>query len=151
MKHDPFNVRLYRTRSERRLTMTEVHAMTGIAPRMQNLYESGAHIPGVPALTKIAICMDVSVDYLLGLTDDRRRHGRHEAAGSVGERLKTARGTLNLSQDSLAQLLRTSRSRVAKWEAGQYPGFWSLAEIAAKCKVSADWLVGLSDNMEPVA
>jgi transcriptional regulator with XRE-family HTH domain len=146
--HEPFNVRLYRTRSERGLTMSQVQAATGIAPRMQNAYETGLHLPNTPALTKLAVVLDVSVDYLVGNVADRRRLPRIEQTVPTSDRVKEVRRVRDLSQEGLAVLLKTTRTCVSRWEHGRLPDFWSVAGIAAKCKVSADWLLGFSDEME---
>ncbi len=43
---------------------------TGISQGLMSDYKNGIKMPNIQNLTKIADCLDCSVDYLLGRTDD---------------------------------------------------------------------------------
>ena len=49
---------------------TVVAKMTGISQGTMNEYKNGKKLPTIPNLLKIADFLDVSVDYLLGRTDN---------------------------------------------------------------------------------
>lgn len=63
-----------------------------------------------------------------------------------GERIKSAREELKMTQTQLAQLLKTSQTTVAKYEHGeQVPRADVLAAISKAIGKSADWLLFGSD------
>ena len=67
---------------------------------------------------------------------------------SFGERLKELRG--DLSQDDFALKIGTKQTTLSNWERGfREPNFSGLALIATSCGVSADWLLGLTDERTP--
>ena len=69
---------------------------------------------------------------------------------SFGERLKELRG--DLSQDDFALKIGTKQTTLSNWERGfREPNFSGLALIATSCGVSADWLLGLTDERAPGA
>ena len=69
---------------------------------------------------------------------------------SFGERLKELRG--DLSQDDFALKIGTKQTTLSNWERGfREPNFSGLALIATSCGVSADWLLGLTDDRAPGA
>jgi transcriptional regulator with XRE-family HTH domain len=146
--YEPFNARLSRIRTERSLTAYDLRVATGMTLAAVKDYESGARIPGYIGLRLLATHLDVSADYLAGLTEEGGRLQRGaEVTTRFSDRLKLARAERGLSQDDLADLVKTSRTRIGRWESGTLPSFWSLVEIAVKCKVSLDWLLGLSERM----
>lgn len=62
------------------------------------------------------------------------------------ERLKELRMEKNLSQVKLGEKLRVTQSTIAKWESNERePSQDNLVEVAKFFKVSADYLLGLSD------
>ena len=73
-----------------------------------------------------------------------------------GERMKSAREELKMTQTQLAQLLKTSQTTVAKYEHGeQIPRADVLAAISKATGKSTDWLlfgsntVSISDDITP--
>jgi transcriptional regulator with XRE-family HTH domain len=147
-RHEPFHVRLSRVRSDRGVSTQDIRQATGISPTVLGHYETARHVPRYAALRLLAIHLDVSVDYLAGLTDECRRLGTPGPGGVFAERLKAARAARSMSQAKLGKALKTPVSRIAKWEAGEQPSYWSLVSVATRCRVSVDWLMGLSDEME---
>lgn len=65
-----FPKRLRKIRQERKITQTEIATKIGISANALNNYENGKRVPSADTLQKIAICLNVSADYLLGLSDD---------------------------------------------------------------------------------
>ena len=65
-----FPERLKLLRKERRLFQRELAEMLGLSIRGYQCYETGEHEPGVKKLIAIADYYQVSIDYLVGLTDD---------------------------------------------------------------------------------
>lgn len=58
-------------RKQQELTQTELGKMIGISQTAVISYEKGVNVPPVNRLSKMANIFDVSVDYMLGKTDDR--------------------------------------------------------------------------------
>ena len=66
---------------------------------------------------------------------------------SFADRLKSLRSTKKISQKDLGDQLGVSQQTVAKWEvSGSTPDPYMLAKIAQVFQISADYLVGLSDD-----
>lgn len=70
-----------------------------------------------------------------------------EFASDFGERVRAAREEVRLSQLSLSKILGCHYTFVAHIEAGRrLPSLETLANISAALQVSADWLLGLSEE-----
>lgn len=65
-----FNERLKEIRTKKELTQEEFAKLLNISPSSISLYESGSREPSLATLVNIAKILDVSTDYLLGLSDN---------------------------------------------------------------------------------
>lgn len=63
------NISLKQLRNEHHLTQANLAKILGIAPTTLAAYEQGKSEPNIETLTKLANHFNVSIDYLLGLTD----------------------------------------------------------------------------------
>ena len=71
---------------------------------------------------------------------------------SFEERLKIARSACKISQQRLAEKIFVSQAAYSKYEMGQAtPNPDMLARLASELNVSADWLIGLTDEPKPVS
>ena len=68
-----FTERVRELRKEKGLTQVEVAQAVGITSRAFQTLEAGKN-PGFVSLIKLADFFNVSIDYLVGRTDDRRLH-----------------------------------------------------------------------------
>lgn len=66
-----FAQRLKELRKEKRKKQTEMAEFLKVSPRSYQYYESATFYPEVPSLIKLADYFEVSLDYLLGRTDER--------------------------------------------------------------------------------
>jgi transcriptional regulator with XRE-family HTH domain len=67
-------------------------------------------------------------------------------------RIRTARRQRGLSQEGLARLVDASKNSVQNWERnGTLPRSETVAALARALDVSADYLLGLSDDLASVA
>ena len=67
------------------------------------------------------------------------------------ERLKQIREDHDLTQSDIAQLLKTTRQQVSKWETGtQMMGVDKYIILARHYNISLDWLLGLADSPRPL-
>ena len=69
-----FSVRLKELRSARNLSQKTVAESVGMAPMAYQRYEYGAREPAFNKLIALADYFDVSLDYLVGRSDDPTRH-----------------------------------------------------------------------------
>lgn len=68
--------RLRKCRDEAGLTQIKVAIYCDITEKAYQNYELGVHEPKVSILARIARLYNVSIDYLVGLTDDPKPHPR---------------------------------------------------------------------------
>lgn len=66
-----FAQRLKALRKEDRRSSKELAEYLGISPRAYLYYESAVHYPDVPGLMKLADFFHVTMDYLVGRSDQR--------------------------------------------------------------------------------
>ncbi len=67
-----FAQRLKELRKEKRRTQTEMAEFLKITPRAYQFYESATNYPNIPGLIKLADYFDVTTDYLLGRSQERK-------------------------------------------------------------------------------
>jgi transcriptional regulator with XRE-family HTH domain len=65
-----FTEKLNTTRKLKGFTAQQMADLLGVAIRTYRYYESGRNLPSIYSLAKIANILEVSTDYLLGLTDN---------------------------------------------------------------------------------
>ena len=63
--------RLKELRKGRKKTQAEMAEYLGVVLRAYQYYEAATNYPNVPGLIKLADYFDVSLDYLVGRTDQR--------------------------------------------------------------------------------
>ncbi|MCI9444055.1 MAG: helix-turn-helix transcriptional regulator [Oscillospiraceae bacterium] len=68
---DFFKARLRQLRKERGETQVQVSEATGIGERHYQKFEAGDNFPNVENLCALADHFEVSVDYLLGRTEEK--------------------------------------------------------------------------------
>ena len=69
-----FAIRLKTLRQSRNLTQKQMAQLFELTERGYQNYEIGKSTPNVSLLTALADYFDVSLDYLLGRTDDPKLH-----------------------------------------------------------------------------
>lgn len=71
-----FNERLRELREDNNLKQKELAEKLLVDQRSLSFYEIGKYEPNIETIKKIALFFNVSVDYLLGLTDDPKPYNR---------------------------------------------------------------------------
>lgn len=66
--------RLKELRANNNVMQKEISEVLGIAPRTLRGYEGGTREPNIDKLIEIADFFDVSLDYLVGRSDDPKRY-----------------------------------------------------------------------------
>ena len=67
---DKFNENLRNAREHKGISQKDMAEYIGVAKSTYSLYESGNREPNVNTIKKIADCLNVSADTLLGLNDE---------------------------------------------------------------------------------
>ncbi len=80
-------VRLRNLREDSDLTQKDIGNALKITQRAYAYYESGERMIPLPMLEELAELYDVSVDYILGRTDDKRTPGRTPQTTNVKQRI----------------------------------------------------------------
>lgn len=66
---------------------------------------------------------------------------------NIGKRLKEIRENNNLTQKQFAQLIKSTERGIQRYESGERkPAFDVLIAILENVDISADYLLGLTDN-----
>ena len=74
-----FAQRLRELREAREMTQREIADLLGLTPKAIGFYEQGQREPAQEALLKLSDIFDVSVDYLLGKTDNKKSYDQEAA------------------------------------------------------------------------
>jgi transcriptional regulator with XRE-family HTH domain len=69
-----FSARLKTLKEERGLSSYDIADILGISRQSVVYYTIGSRIPNIPVLVSLSVLFNVSVDYLLGVTDSRLRY-----------------------------------------------------------------------------
>jgi len=75
-----FNIRLKEVRLDLGLTQQFVADLLGVTLRQYQRYESGDSEPTLAGLNDIAIGLNISIDYLIGLADSRKGYLGNEVS-----------------------------------------------------------------------
>ena len=71
--------RMKQMREEKGYSTNEISRQMNISTQRYTAYERGLHKFPLEVLIKLAVIYDVSVDYLVGITDQREPHSRKKS------------------------------------------------------------------------
>ena len=69
-----FSERIIQLKNERKLLQKDIASSVGLSLRAYQYYEKGQKEPTLSVLLRLADYFDVSLDYLVGLSDTPERH-----------------------------------------------------------------------------
>lgn len=104
-----FNQRLKELRAKRNLSQQALADKIGISKSSINMYERGEREPSIETLKVFADFFNVDMNHLLGYPLTRFNM-------TVGERIKYLRKEKQLSQENLAELLKSTKQAIYKYE-----------------------------------
>lgn len=147
----PSAPRLKALRLDKGLSQSECAEALGIDRTTYAKYENGGSVKR--HIENLANFFDVSTDYLLGRSDERKRGLSDEAALKLGERLKELRATKpGLTQARFAEIMNVSQQAVNSWEAARTsPAIDLLIRIADYYGITVDALLGHEKNESPLS
>ncbi len=149
---ESFGMRLRQERKFKFITQKGLAVQLGVSDSTVSNWEKGLSLPDVHALTTIARYLDVSIDWLACLTDERKlktRNQNFQPHYTTGPKLYDLRVTNRVSQKQIAAAINSSPSTISSWEHGTPISLEANFKIAAVFHVSLDWLYGITDDMTP--
>ena len=110
-------------------------------------YESNKRIIPLKHLNTLANFYNLSIDYLLGLTDNKKAFKKVELdIEKSSKNLKLVRNELGLTTRDLSKSLNVENSTISDYENGVYfISTHACYDLARKYNISVDWLLGKSD------
>lgn len=147
--------RLRELRQQKGLSLEEVGRLLSMSFNAIAMYERGERTPPAHRLQRLADFYGVSVDYLLGRTDDPGPRGtrtgpRLPENNLLPERLRKARQMAGLSQREVASKLNVTQQAVSSWETGtRRPDPDVLVQLAKLYRVPVSYLLGEPDQPVP--
>ena len=144
-----YKERLNELREEKNLKQKELAKVIDTDRSVYGRYEKEYQIIPIKHLNTLCNYFNVSLDYIFNFTNDKNYKGAKEEIdkNNMGNKLKDMRKENSLTQEKLADLLKTSQSTIADYERGKnYIPTPFLYTICKKYNISADYLLGKIDN-----
>ncbi len=131
------------------LLQNDVASQINIQGKVYSLYETEhTTIPSKHLIT-LSNFFNVSIDFLFNFTNQKQYSNIKQQINKnlAGNRLKEIRKENHLTQQKLAKILNTTQSVIADYEKGRYLiATPFLYQICKKYNISADYLLGKTDN-----
>ncbi len=99
-------------------------------------YETGAREPGHTFLKQISDFFNVSVDYLLGLTDEKDKFSSHQLKSSEFDHIEKYRNLDLYGKETVSYILNRETERVSKYGCIGEPGIISIIEAIPTTDIS---------------
>lgn len=143
--------RLKALRQSKQLTQQQLADQLHINRATYAKYETGSHQPDYETLRRLADFFFVSIDYLIGRTDDPRpprNTPNTDCRFQLSERLRRTREEKNLSVEILADKLGLDPASIKALEEGssRTPTAGVLSRLADSLGVTPAYLVGDADD-----
>lgn len=137
--------KLIEIREDFNLKQKDIASVLGITQQSYSLWENGNKIIPLKHLNSLCNYYNVSMDYLLGLSNIRYYDVINTKIDKkiIGNRLKLFRKEKNITQEELANILNTTHSTISAYENGKTTILTAFAyEICKKYNISMDYLCG---------
>lgn len=156
-------LKLKALRRTQNLQSSEIAKMLKIAKSTYSGYENDKSKPNYKILIELANFYSVSVDYLLGKSNDQQLYVPGNATDEVikvekvkeknifGKRLRILRTEKCITQAELGVVLNRADGNISKYEVGRIePNIETLQAIAEYFQVSSDYLIGISNTQNHI-
>lgn len=139
--------RLYLIRIRNGLTQEKMGKILGVSRVAVSQWETTKEIIPLEKLNIYADYFNVSLDYLLTLSENKKNYNKPLDKDIAGRRLRNFRKEYKYTQVELADKLKTTHSTISAYEAGKTLILTTFAyQICKEHDISLDWLVGKSDE-----
>ena len=137
---------LYFLREEFEMTQEELGRIIGVKKYSISNWERGKEIIPLEKLNAISNYYNVSLDYILSLSKDKKIVNKNELDKvQIGLKFKKIRIMNNLTQRELAKILHTTHSVIWSYETGRNMILTAFAyDFCKKFNVSLDWLCSIT-------
>mgnify|MGYP004630038761 CR=1 FL=1 len=139
------NTRLLELREYNFLKQKDLAKILNVSRPTYSTWEIGLKIIPLKHLNNLANYYDISMDYILGLTAEKRRYKKVNKLNKqvIGNNIRKLRSENNLTLRDLAKVLNTTSSTISAYETGKTLILTAFAiELAKKYHVSIDLLCG---------
>ena len=142
--------RLKSLRKEKKLSQAEIAKIINMSQTGYSQYERSTRKISLETVKDLANYYNISVDYLLELTDIKDKYTKSKIVNNSLIRLKEIREDRDLLQEDIAKILNMSRKGYSHYES-----FYSeiplnkLIKLAKFYNVSVDYLLYITDERLP--
>lgn len=135
-----FQERLQELLDENNLNRVQLAQLIGISNTTINSYFNLGFYPEIKIAIKISNHFSCSLDYLLGLSENKVNHyeNKNSFFQNFDKLLKLHNKTITMCMLEL----KMSKNNYSRWKNGYYPKTITLIEIAKYFDTSVDYLVG---------
>ncbi|MGB8954510.1 MAG: helix-turn-helix transcriptional regulator [Tumebacillaceae bacterium] len=147
-----FAKRLRELRKRHDWTQERVAEKMGVEKTTISNYETETRTPGPETLMRLAQLFDVSLDYLVGLTDTEKPYDSESRIPSgLSERLSQRRALIGYSEKEVAERLKLTDRQLSIFERGhRAPDLLTLKQLAPLYDTTTDYLLGCTDDPDRV-
>ncbi|MDE6474722.1 MAG: helix-turn-helix domain-containing protein [Clostridia bacterium] len=147
---EKFASNIKKLRKEFNVSQPQLAKEIGYGKSVISSWEIGNQIPSAKAIIILSRYFQVSVDYILKVTDDNTMLHRADDLfvdlTIFNKRLKELRTSKNLSQDQLAKKTNLTQTSINHWENGKcQPNANAIVALSRYFEVTTDYLLGESD------
>lgn len=138
-------IKLKDIREDHDISQKEMANILGVTRSAYSLWELGINIIPLKPLVMYANYFNYSIDYVLGLTNDRRKNNVTPVLDLkvLGNNIKNLRIKNELSQENLANILGVTQACIVRYEKGLVCISTSnLYKLSKEFKVSISYLCG---------
>lgn len=138
-------IKLKDIREDYDISQKEMANILGVTRSAYSLWELGINIIPLKPLVTYANYFNYSIDYVLGLTNDRRKNNVTPVLDLkvLGNNIKNLRIKNELSQENLANILGVTQACIVRYEKGLVCISTSnLYKLSKEFKVSISYLCG---------
>ena len=141
--------KLIELREDSSLKQKDIANVLNITQQTYSLWENGTKIIPLKHLNSLCNYYDVSMGYVLGLSNVRQYDIVNKVIDKkiIGIKLKEFREEKNITQEELANILSTTHSTISAYESGKTTILTAFAyEICKRYNISMDYLCGRVKN-----
>ena len=141
--------KLIELREDSSLKQKDIANVLNITQQTYSLWENGTKIIPLKHLNSLCNYYDVSMDYVLGLSNVRQYDIVNKVIDNkiIGIKLKEFRKEKNITQEELANILNTTHSTISAYESGKTTILTAFAyEICKRYNISMYYLCSKIKN-----